>query len=125
MTDPNDIRRAWASVNGWRVPSMTDEERIEWGQIIESMTADQFATAMSGARNRPAERVHLRPGTQEFRSLAVASGAPKILPNDVRAPHPDGPAPTPDQARNLARLAELQAQLDTAAHRRRQSEVSA
>lgn len=104
MKDPDDVKRAFAHLCGWRVPVMTGEERDAWKPVIESLTVAQFQAAMRGARQRPADRIHLRPGVEEFRSFATSGYRPPT-------PHPDGPAPAPNPNLNLSRLAELRAVL--------------
>jgi hypothetical protein len=80
---------------------MTAEEKSAWMRLFEELTDEQFQAACRAASQRPTDRLAFRPGVEEFRGYAI-SGA-----RHEPAPHPDGPAPTPDINMNATRLAEI------------------
>ena len=72
MNDRTEIRRAWAFVEGFDVPTLTPDRREEWGILIGTLTADEFQRAADESRQRPMNQQHLRPSLEAFRGYAQA-----------------------------------------------------
>ena len=86
MNDPGAIGRAWVFVNGFDVPLLTEEKRLDWSRIISALSEEQFRTAASKSRQRPTEAARFRPSIEEFKSYA---NIPSSTQRPYRNPNAD------------------------------------
>ena len=95
MDSERDILNAWRFVRGFRVPSLGDEERVEWLSIITHLSVDQWQRGCRKTLCRPEELARFRPSPMEFRAYARGEDPPRIPPFPSKD---DGPLTANDVA---------------------------